>query len=473
MNRSHDRFLLVLWVIPIVGIIGIFLYIKNYFLVSFSPDPIMINALSGGETTIFNTSRYAFTKPLANLPHDMLRQFAFGNNIFKTNWTEAPASVTSLDGLGPTFNRISCAACHANNGRGKPPDTRDEPLKSIILRLSIPGKTEDGAPLPHPSYGNQLNPLGIYGVTGEGKATVLYEEILGTYVDGTPYSLRKPTYKIYDTAFGELHQETMLSPRVAPMIHGLGLLEAIPEKTILSLADPYDKNKDGISGRPNYVPNIEKKKVIGRFGWKANVATLKQQNADAAAGDIGLTTTLHPLANCPAPQKKCNEAISGGNPEMSDQQLSALEFYSQTLAPPARRDIKNRQVQLGGELFEKIQCSSCHIPVIQTGKHTLPQLSHQTIQPFTDLLLHDMGKDLADHRPDFEANGQEWRTAPLWGIGLIKRVNQHTYFLHDGRARNLEEAILWHGGEAYESKEAFRKMTKKERHALLIFLNSL
>lgn len=456
-------FLLVLGIVAILNNSG-------YFHTKYE---VANNPYSGGETTIFNTSKEAFAKPLANLPTADLRKFTFGNKMFNTNWVQAPASVTSLDGLGPTFNRVSCSGCHFKDGRGRPPLTPAEPMNSMLLRLSIAGKADDGGPMPHPIYGGQLNPFGIHGVSGEGKATILYEEVVGEYADGTKYSLRKPTYSFSNMAFGEIGNATMFSPRVAPAVYGLGLLEAIAEETILAIADENDDDGDGISGRPNYVPDINGNKVVGRFGWKANVASLKQQNAGAALGDMGITTSMNQNQNCPETQKECNSATNGGKPEMSDEQLEKMIFYSQTLAPPARRDVDNKQVMLGAKLFAQHKCSSCHTPKMRTGEHEIKQLANQDIQPFTDLLLHDMGDELADNRPDYEANGNEWRTPPLWGIGLVETVNGHTNFMHDGRARNIEEAILWHGGEAAPSKEAFRNMSKKERTALITFLNSL
>ena len=431
------------------------------------------NPYSGGETTIFSTSREAFSKPLANLPTKDLRKFTFGNKMFNTNWIEAPASVTSLDGLGPTFNRVSCSGCHFKDGRGRPPKDIEEKMNSMLIRLSIKGFAEDGGPNPHHAYGGQLNPFGISNVEGEGKAIILYEEIEGEYADGTKYSLRKPTYHFKDLAFGELGEDALFSPRVAPAVFGLGLLEAIAKEKILSWTDEDDENQDGISGRVNMVPNLNGEKVVGRFGWKANTASLLQQNANAAVGDIGLTTSINPEQNCPEPQKDCQNAISGGEPEMSDMQLNRMNFYTQTLAPPARRNIDDEKVILGAKLFTQANCSSCHKPKVKTGKHEIKELSYQNIQPFTDLLLHDMGEGLADNRPDYLATGREWRTAPLWGIGLVKTVNKHTNFLHDGRARNLEEAILWHGGEAENSKESFRNMNKEEREALIKFVESL
>lgn len=430
--------------------------------------------LSGGDTTIFNKSREAFAKPLANLPTEDLRDFTFGNKMFNTKWVTAPASVTSLDGLGPTFNRMSCAACHFKDGRGRSPINEGDPLKSMLIRLSIEGETEIGSPMPHPNYGTQLQEDSISGVTREGLTRIKYKEIEGAYPDGTKYSLRMPNYEFTQLAFGPLGDDVLFSPRVAPAVIGMGLLEAIPEKTILALADENDENGDGISGRPNYVWDvIEQKKSLGRFGWKANVPSLLQQDADAAAGDMGITTSLFPNKNCPPPQTECAAAINGGDPEMSDMQLEKMNFYVATLAPPARRDVEDKIVQRGARLFEKAQCTQCHVPQIRTGKHDIAQLSNQDIQPYTDLLLHDMGEGLADNRPDFDATGREWRTPPLWGIGLVDTVNKHTNFLHDGRARNIEEAILWHGGEAEAAMQNFKNMNKEDRDAILTFLNSL
>ncbi len=430
------------------------------------------DALSGGETTVFNKSREAFAKPAANLPTKDLRTFTFGNKMFNTKWVTAPASVTSLDGLGPTFNRMSCAACHFKDGRGRPPRSADAPMKSMLVRLSV--IQDDGTITPHPSYGGQLNDRAINGVPAEGQARVRYEEVTGQYDDGTPYRLRKPIYTFENRAFGDLGDNVLFSPRVAPAVHGMGLLEAIPEAQILAWADPDDVNGDGISGRPNYVHDaIKNGQSLGRFGWKANVASVHEQDAGAALGDMGITTSVFPDKNCPEVQTECRAAPNGGVPEMSDKQLDKMTFYVSTLAVPARRDVDDDIVKMGARAFEKANCAQCHKPQTTTGAHDIAALSFQNIQPFTDLLLHDMGKNLADNRPDGKASGLEWRTPPLWGIGLVKVVNKHTNFLHDGRARNLEEAILWHGGEAEQSKQAFKAMNADERAALITFLNSL
>ncbi|MEH6526072.1 MAG: di-heme oxidoredictase family protein [Sneathiella sp.] len=438
--------------------------------------PQRITPYPGGETTQPTRGKNSFSLPAANLNRKDLRIFFFGNRLFNTNWVAAPASVKSLDGLGPTFNRVSCSGCHLRDGRGRPPGKIGEKFQSMLIRLSVPGQNKAGGPKPHPHYGDQLNDRAILSVPAEGFSSIETKEMKGSYADGMPYQLSAPLYRFTDLAYGPFGDDIMISPRVAPPVFGLGLLEAIKEEDILALADPDDQSGNGISGRVNTVwdqPTATKK--IGRFGWKANSASLQHQNAAAAAGDIGLTSTLFPEANCPAIQENClSQAALAKGVDLSDNFMAKLTFYTQTLAVPARRNVDSPDVLAGEELFNAIGCSSCHIPTFVTGRHpTVPALSNQTIHPFTDLLLHDMGEGLADNRPDFDATGREWRTPPLWGIGLTKAVNKHTRFLHDGRARSVEEAILWHGGEAEAAKEQFRLLPLEPRIQLLKFLNSL
>jgi CxxC motif-containing protein (DUF1111 family) len=256
---------------------------------------------------------------------------------------------------------------------------------------------------------------------------------------------------------------------------GFGLLEAIPEQTLLALADAADQDGDGISGRPNRVWDwTQQRQVLGRFGWKANQPTVAQQVTGAFLGDIGITSVLFPRQNCTAAQTQCTAAPIGGQPEISPEQLEPVIFYSRTLAVPARRDLDDAGVQRGEQLFAQAQCGRCHVSTWRTGPvDELPTLSHQTIHPYTDLLLHDMGAELSDERPDFDATGREWRTPPLWGMGLVSKVNGHTNFLHDGRARNITEAILWHGGEAETAREYFRHLSRPDREALVRFIESL
>jgi CxxC motif-containing protein (DUF1111 family) len=312
-------------------------------------------------------------------------------------------------------------------------------------------------------------------VSIEGRVRVLWTAVPGSYADGESYSLRRPTLEFSGLAFGPLAADVLTSARVAPQMIGLGLLEALDEATILALADPDDDDADGISGRPNYVWDPAAQALaLGRFGWKANQAGLRQQNAGAFLGDIGITSSLHAEQNCPSTQAECTAAQSGGDPELSEDLLDDMTTYTRLLAVPARRNVDDAEVLAGREQFHALGCADCHVPNLHTGAlEDFPELSEQSIWPYTDLLLHDMGQGLADGRPDFEADGSEWRTPPLWGIGLFAVVNDHTFYLHDGRARNLAEAVLWHGGEAESAKQAFVEADASDRAALLRFLESL
>ena len=427
----------------------------------------------GGETTAFTSNRSAFEMSARNLDNELRRTFEVGDSFFNQNWVAAPASTEARDGLGPTHNALSCSSCHTLDGRGKPPDHPNDPERGLLLRLSVPDGS--GGAVDEPNYGGQLQDRSILGVPVEGRIVITYREMRGQYPDGTRYSLREPVYGIEDPAFGPLHPQAMISPRVAPAVVGMGLLEAIPESRILELADVDDANGDGISGRPNYVWDVRNGEfALGRFGWKANQPTVEQQAAGAFLGDIGITSTIFPDENCPPAQEECGIAVTGGSPEIPDERLAKVTLYVQTLAVPAMRDAEDLTVQQGARLFVQAQCSVCHTPRHVTGdSHTVEPLRNQVIFPYTDLLLHDMGPGLADNRPDGQATGSEWRTPPLWGIGLVETVNGHTMFLHDGRARSLEEAILWHGGEADGSRQLFTELTLEERNALIRFLESI
>jgi CxxC motif-containing protein (DUF1111 family) len=440
-----------------------------------APEPG--SELSGGATTIFDHGTNAYAFPARNYSSEHRDQFSLGDHFFNRNWVTAPASISGNDGLGPTFNATSCSACHFKDGRGSPPDT-GEAFLGLLVRLSVPGTDEHGGPKPEPNYGGQFNHHSILGVPAEGDAAVTYEDVPGQFGDGEPFVLRRPHYQLTNLAFGPMAPDVMTSPRVAPGTFGLGLLQAVSEATVLAHADENDANGDGISGRPNYVWDVRKNgPSLGRFGWKANQPTIEQQTAGAFNGDIGITSSLFPGENCPAAQTACAAAKSGGMPgapELSDDKLRAMTIYGLGLGVPARREWTRGDVVHGEKLFTEIGCASCHLPKVQTGTlDGFPELSNQTIRPFTDLLLHDLGTELADGRPDFLATGSEWRTAPLWGLGLMATVNRHTDLLHDGRARGAQEAILWHGGEAARAKEAFRMLTKADREALLAFLSSL
>jgi CxxC motif-containing protein (DUF1111 family) len=442
-------------------------------------------SLSAGPFTTGETGEQAFSTPYAGLNQEQAREFAEGHAQFNEAWVLAPAH--GVWGLGPTFNEDRCAHCHANNGRAAAPDEGQEIERGMLVRLSIPGKAKQGGPLPHPAYGDQLQNRGIEGrVPPEGLAIIHWREKKVAFADGEIRSLRSPTLELSNLQFGELGPDTMLSVRIAQQVVGLGLLEAVPESTILDIA--RSQQNTAVAGHPNYVWDIEnERRVMGRFGWKANQPSLRQQAAAAFNADIGATSFLFTEKNCPPIQQQCLELPSAskcggqggctGNtfrPEVLPSRLANITFYLQTLAVPARRSLSDPQVRRGEALFAELRCASCHLPELRTGaKAFIAAAANLTIHPYTDLLLHDMGEELADGRPDFEASGREWRTAPLWGIGLIRAVNGKVSLLHDGRARDVSEAVLWHGGQAEASRESFRALSAAEREALVKFVESL
>lgn len=462
------------------------LYMKtvlaSVLMLSTSSPTFAYDVTSGGGTSVSKEGPNAFSLPAGNLPMSKRLDFSVGNSFFRNPWVQAPASTDARDGLGPLFNTNGCQNCHIKDGRGHPPEADDLHAVSMLVRLSIPAMTpeqkkayiKDGV-IPEPTYGGQLQDFALQDQVAEGKIEITYQEIPVTFADGTQVSLRKPNLSITQLGYGEMHPQTQMSARVAPPMIGLGLLESIPDQTLKAWADEQDKNGDGISGKINLVWDVRSNDfAIGRFGWKAGQPNLMQQNAAAFNGDVGLTSNLFPNENCTSKQTICRDLPNGGSPEVSDNILDFVEFYSQHLAVPVRRNVDLPEVKLGQQLFAKAGCESCHKTNVKTAvREDLPALSNQTIHPYTDMLLHDMGPGLADNRPEYLANGQEWRTQPLWGIGYTEEVNGHTYFLHDGRARNLMEAVLWHGGEAEMAKQKVLKFNQKERDALIAFLNSL
>ena len=430
--------------------------------------------LSGGVATVNNATEEAFGFAYKGLNDDQSTDFGVGNSFFRQSWVSAPSSTTARDGLGPYYNAVACASCHFKDGRGRPPLYEGELGRGLLLRLSIPGSDTHGAALADPVYGGQLQDNTILGPVTKGQIGITYQTIIETFDDGTTVELKKPMYIINNLGYGSLAPGIMISPRIGNQIIGLGLLEAVPEATILSFADENDSDGDGISGRPNYVYDVESNsQKMGRFGWKANQPNVKQQVAGAFSSDMGITSYLFPNEHCP-PGVDCNTYPNGGSPEITDLAFDRVVLYSRTLSVPIRRNHKDQNVLNGKKLFNDMQCVSCHKPKMQTGNsYFIEGYQNQTIRPYTDLLLHDMGEGLADNAIDFLATGNEWRTPPLWGIGLVETVNKHTNFLHDGRARNLTEAILWHGGEAKAAKDKFKKLSAAERNDVIKFLNSL
>ena len=452
------------------------------------PEPFEAKP-AGAATVRAITTADAFSQHSANMPFEREMDFKLGNALFRKTWVASPASTLASDGLGPLYNARACQDCHLKDGRGHTPPDADASHVSMFLRLSVPGgPVPDGiadwiATSPDPTYGGQLQDLAAPGRPAEGRMDITWTETPVTLADGTTVSLRAPAYSFADPAYGPPADGLMLSPRVAPQMIGLGLLEAIPAADILAKADPDDANQDGISGLPQIVPSAEfGTPMLGRFGLKAGAPTVREQSAGAFAGDMGLSTPLHPdpWGDCTATQPTCVDAAHGHEPgirdglEVDQPSLDLVTFYSRNLGVPERRDIDDPQVLRGKELFHSLNCTGCHTPKHVT--HRLdgqPEQSFQLIWPYTDLLLHDMGLGLADNRPEGRATGSEWKTPALWGIGLTAQVSGHTEYLHDGRARSLLEAILWHGGEAQAQRDAVAEMQPEDRAALLAFLESL
>jgi len=432
-----------------------------------SPSPLL-----GGQSSVERRDDNAFSIPASNLDEVHRADFLTGVSLFRKTWSDSTAASNPHPGLGPFFNARSCVACHPGDGRGAPPQQITgqpmEPPLALLMRLSIP--TPHGT-RPEPVYGSQFTTGAVAGVAPKGRIEIDYRVISGRYGDGTPYQLQQPDYRLTALAYGPLHPQTQLSPRIAPQMIGLGLLEAIRDEDIVANARRQRGDADGIAGRPNRVDDVERgNAAIGRFGWKANVASLPQQLFNAFNADLGVTSDALPREDCPPGLAACRPHPT----ELTQGQFGPLLIYSRLLAVPNQRDADSAQVRRGSQLFTAARCAVCHQPRYRTGELTgFPELSEQEIRPYTDLLLHDMGEGLADHRPDGLANGRQWKTPPLWGIGLIPTVNGHSRYLHDGRARDLAEAVLWHDGEARASRERFRTMTAADRAALLAFLGSL
>lgn len=444
----------------------------------------------GAATSRKRLNANAFSFPSANLSFAGERDFALGNGLFEKFWVSSPASTRASDGLGPLYNARSCQGCHLKDGRGFPPDAGEDPV-ALFLRLSVPPATEaerarleSGADLvlPEPTYGTQFQTFAVPGLSAEGRLAVRYTPKPVRLDDGTEVVLREPVYEMTDLAYGPMHSDVMISPRVAPPMIGLGLLEAIHPGDILALADPHDRDGDGISGRPSWLGATGTgTAVLGRFGWKASAPSVRAQSAGAFAGDIGISTpdVPHPYGDCTARQMACFDMPTGeqadlGESEAPDPVLELVEFYARNLAVPARRKARDPEVLAGKALFSSLGCNACHNPKFVTSRHA-QQEEHrfQLIWPYSDLLLHDMGKGLADNRPAGTATGREWRTPPLWGIGLTRLVGGREAYLHDGRARTLEEAILWHGGEGQAARDGYAALVKEDRERLLRFLGSL
>ncbi len=444
---------------------------------------------AGAATTRARKNRDAFSQHSANLSFEQELEFKLGNALFDKIWVFSPASTRASDGLGPLHNARSCQRCHLKDGRGHTPQTPDDTAVSMFLRVSVPGPSPAHmaeikdyiGDAPEPTYGRQLQDFSPPTLAPEYRLDITYEEIEVALAGGETASLRKPTYKAADLGYGPMHKDVMVSPRVAPPMIGLGLLEAIPAVDILGRTDENDADGNGISGKANLVWSEEYQRVmLGRFGLKAGSPTMHEQSASAFSGDIGISTPLFPAhwGECTEAQIGCRNQPHGDDiergTEIDQKNMDLVTFYSSNLAVPARRNMDAPEVLRGKEQFYTAGCTSCHTPKFVTHRlNDRDEHSFQLIWPYSDLLLHDMGEGLADHRPEARADGYEWRTPPLWGLGYTKQVSPIAGFLHDGRARTILEAILWHGGEAQAARDTVVDMSPQERSDLISFLESL
>ena len=449
-------------------------------LATFDPQEIK----QGGDTGISITSAESYSKPSSNLSASRKGNFFIGNAFFKQPWVIAPASTDSRDGLGALFNVAACQSCHIKDGRGHAPMNSDDDADSLLIRLAMPASTEEEhqqlqssqiEKVAHPMYGGQLQDRGIQGVPAEAHISVTWTDKPVTFTDGHVETLRAPTFSLTKPGYGAFDDDLMVSPRVALPMIGLGLLEQIPADDIKKQAVNENKNSEsGISGKYNWVTDPQTgEKMLGRFGWKAGQTKLLTQNQSAFNEDMGLTSNIRPHESCMPTQTACVNATTGadeqgnGKPpvEVNDEVAKFVEFYTRNLAVPNRRNADDDLVLAGKKHFYDMGCQSCHTPRYQlptTDDDHLEQHG-QVIYPYTDMLLHDMGDDLADRtiagnlppkdaQVEFLANSYEWRTPALWGIGLAQTVDPQATFLHDGRARTFMEAVLWHGGEAEQQK---------------------
>lgn len=417
------------------------------------------------------TNRQAFSLPYSELSMADLRAFVLGNRTFNLRWVAAPASAVEVDGLGPTFAQPSCSSCHLHDGRSRLPEASGAELTHAVVKLT-PRQSSDRNWLEH-RYGAELQSGAVAGVRSEGAVHVDWIDVAEHHLDGERVVLRRPHLRLAGQDGHALASRAKLDALVAPAVFGLGLVENIDEADLLAREDPNDRDGDGISGRAQRLVRGEKN-VIGRFGWKAGAATLREQAAAAAWSDMGLTSLVHPVESCPKTQRTCRDAPRGGTPDLSERALAALETYLRLLAVPAARSESSPRAQQGRTVFRSMQCDGCHRESLRTGTDSpIALLNERVFSPYSDFLLHDLGEGLADSRQVGVAAPREWRTPPLWGLGLQRTVNGHLRLLHDGRAEGFTEAILWHDGEARRSRDRFVAARPEQRAALLDFLGSL
>lgn len=425
---------------------------------------------AGGDGTVFVTDATAFDRLIANGTPGMQVLHDQGRQIFFQEFVEYGTG--EFDGLGPLFIQTSCGGCHPGNGRSQPPLTEVDYNSGLLMRFSLAGSGPNGEPNPVPGYGTQLQNRSIDGVAPEAHFLFYYNIFNETYADGSNFPMHDPVFNVIDQ-YTPMPPNVLFTLRNGSPVYGLGLLEAVSDEEILSRVDETDDNVDYISGRANYVWNVKSQQFeIGKLGWKASNPTIEQQTAGAFHEDMGVTSEGYFETEIGEGQSNSTTGF-GPEPDVEESVIDQVSYYLRTLAVPAPRNLDDPQVMHGRQIFYDLNCNGCHTPQLTTGNSAIPQLANQTIYPYTDLLIHDMGEILADGRPDFDASTNEWRTPPLWGLGLTAIVNPNARYLHDGRASSIEEAILWHGGEAHWAKEYFKSLPAEDREALLAFLNAL
>lgn len=473
-----------------IGVLMFYLYMALVILFMIPCELKADSKFPGGEGSVSIKPFPSFMLPATNLNTEATTDFHAGKALAHQPWVKAPSSTTARDGLGPLYNARTCLACHINGGRGLLPVDNKTRLTQGIVRLSIPGENRELGVVPEPNYGDQLqsqsvalsHQLGLSeylknDVLPEANVFIEWREQVFVYHEGNEVMLRKPELRFENLGYGDFHPETLMSLRNAPALHGVGLLEQIPV-TELHQNVKSQRNSNHISGRINMVWNPEKKALqTGILGWKANKPNVKVQTAAAFQADVGITNELFSEQPCEAQQTKCLSQAHGmdeSGVELNNKLLDLVSHFTRNIGVPVARNQSSTAIVSGKKLFKDAQCTVCHRPSYTTQhSERFPALSNQVIWPYTDLLLHDMGEELADNRPDFLATGREWRTPPLWGIGLSQQVNGSSLLLHDGRARTVEEAILWHGGEAEQSKRFFINLEPQERMNLIKFVESL
>ncbi|WP_404531228.1 di-heme oxidoredictase family protein [Massilia sp. TN1-12] len=460
--------------------------------------PLPASTLSGGTTSVSynysDNSLFMFQQPVNNVGMQDIQRFVEGRRVFHANFTTGAHNEPGNDPYLPVanlqgghFNQSSCFACHTNNGRSPAPIALNQKLDSMAVRAAV--LDANGNQVPHPQYGTAIQ---MNGSSGGGKANWGTGVRVGGFdsqtvklADGTAVELRKPKLAFE----GPVPQ--IASLRAAQPMIGMGLLEAVPEADILARVRTT-ADADGVKGTANFVFDPESGAVrLGRFGWKASKATLRHQSAESLLQEMGVTSSIYPNRACLNGPTAC--ASGGAQAGISEADLQRISQYLALVAVPAQRSLASgfpkgvapmdehrvdpTQVAAGAKLFDGMRCTACHTAEMKTGNgHLFAELRNQTIHPYTDLLVHDMGDGLADKFAEGQAKGNMWRTAPLWGIGYTDKVmgnSANVGYLHDGRARNLTEAVMWHGGEATTSRNRFAGLSKTDRDALLAFLRSL